>query len=68
MPPPTRVESPCVRLCTLDEQDVCVGCGRTIQEITGWSAMSEPEKLATLDRAAGRCRKRNEKRKKWTHD
>jgi predicted Fe-S protein YdhL (DUF1289 family) len=25
-------------MCTLDVDDVCVGCGRHIREITGWSA------------------------------
>ena len=30
------VASPCVRACTLDDQDVCVGCGRTLAEIKAW--------------------------------
>lgn len=25
--------SPCVGLCTLDDDDVCIGCGRTLDEI-----------------------------------
>ena len=24
---------PCVRLCCLDEQDVCLGCHRTLEQI-----------------------------------
>jgi len=43
--------SPCVRLCTLNEQDICVGCGRTLADITAWSRMSEPEKAECVARA-----------------
>jgi len=49
MPPSTP--SPCVRLCTLNEQDICVGCGRTLDDIKAWSAMSEPEKAQCVARA-----------------
>ncbi len=29
-----RIEdSPCIGVCTLDENDVCIGCGRTMNEI-----------------------------------
>lgn len=35
------VESPCVRNCCLDEQDICAGCFRHIDEIVGWRSMSE---------------------------
>ena len=27
------VESPCIRHCTLDDADICLGCGRTLDEI-----------------------------------
>jgi uncharacterized protein len=30
------VASPCVRACTLDDDDVCLGCGRTLEEIKAW--------------------------------
>jgi predicted Fe-S protein YdhL (DUF1289 family) len=49
-----RVPSPCRRLCTLNEQDVCVGCGRTLADITGWSAMSEDEQRACVQQARAR--------------
>ncbi len=38
------VTSPCIRRCCLDDNDVCVGCCRTIDEIVGWSASSITEK------------------------
>ena len=41
---PPNVSSPCVRICALDEADVCVGCGRTLDEIARWSSMSSEDK------------------------
>ncbi len=38
-------ESPCIRQCCLDEQDVCVGCYRTLSEITSWSSCSDEQKI-----------------------
>ncbi|MFC3093447.1 DUF1289 domain-containing protein [Alteromonas sediminis] len=45
------MESPCIRLCTLDDQDVCVGCNRSIDEIVSWHHASQIEKQAILSRA-----------------
>jgi uncharacterized protein len=42
------VRSPCVNICALDDHDVCVGCQRTVAEITGWSRMSNDERRAVL--------------------
>jgi predicted Fe-S protein YdhL (DUF1289 family) len=36
----TEVESPCVRNCCLDQQDMCLGCFRSITEILEWSNVS----------------------------
>ncbi len=38
------VKSPCVSICALDEDDVCVGCYRTGYEISNWGGMSADEK------------------------
>lgn len=35
--------SPCVDICTLDDDNVCIGCRRTIREIIDWSGMSPAE-------------------------
>ncbi len=43
------VESPCVSICRL-ENDVCVGCKRTLQEVASWSRLSDEEKQQVLDR------------------
>jgi len=52
--PAARTASPCRRLCTLDEHDVCVGCGRTIDEICGWSALDEAGRRRVCAAAAVR--------------
>lgn len=52
------VQSPCVRNCCLDTDDVCMGCGRTISEITGWHHAELAEKEAICQRAAERMQQR----------
>ncbi|MGH1461163.1 MAG: DUF1289 domain-containing protein [Neptuniibacter sp.] len=52
------VESPCIRNCCLDEQDVCLGCFRLISEITGWNSSTVEDKRAILHRCAMRRRNR----------
>lgn len=42
------VASPCVRQCCLNEQDMCVGCGRYLLEITGWLNFTDEEKMTVV--------------------
>jgi uncharacterized protein len=42
------VASPCVHVCALDEEDICIGCQRTVAEITHWSRMSNEQRRETL--------------------
>ncbi|HVC36941.1 MAG TPA: DUF1289 domain-containing protein [Gammaproteobacteria bacterium] len=49
------VASPCVSICCLDEVNICIGCGRTLDEIRRWSDMLEQEKRETLRHSADRC-------------
>lgn len=42
------VPSPCVRACTLDDDDVCVGCGRSLDEIKVWSGADAPARRRIL--------------------
>ncbi|BES71906.1 hypothetical protein RE428_29240 [Marinobacter nanhaiticus D15-8W] len=42
------VRSPCVSVCALDENDICIGCQRTADEITRWSQMSDEERLQVM--------------------
>ena len=51
------VESPCIRNCCLNKEDVCIGCGRTVEEITRWGDANDNEKLKILA-AAGKRKQR----------
>ncbi|MEL7538973.1 MAG: DUF1289 domain-containing protein [Pseudomonadota bacterium] len=44
--------SPCVRICTLDDSNICIGCGRTLDEITRWSRLDGDERRQIMDRIA----------------
>jgi uncharacterized protein len=44
----TAVASPCVDICRLDAEGLCVGCRRTIEEITEWSRASEARRREIL--------------------
>ena len=46
--------SPCIRVCALDENDICVGCYRSMEEICAWSSASEAEKRGILENAVRR--------------
>jgi predicted Fe-S protein YdhL (DUF1289 family) len=48
------VESPCIDLCTLDDDDICVGCFRSIAEICAWGGAAEEQRRLILQVAAGR--------------
>ena len=30
------VKSPCIEVCSLDNEDICIGCYRTANEIIEW--------------------------------
>lgn len=53
----TDIESPCVRVCTLDASgEHCLGCFRSLEEIAGWGRYPATEKRAVRMRAAERKR------------
>lgn len=37
------VNSPCIQVC-VTRYGICVGCGRTLEEIARWSYLSDKEK------------------------
>jgi len=37
--------SPCINVCMLDQKSgLCMGCKRTVEEITHWTAYSDQER------------------------
>ncbi len=49
------ISSPCVRNCCLDEKDICLGCGRSIEEIIRWGDVADKEKLQILMASKNVC-------------
>ena len=35
--------SPCIKICTYDDEGYCMGCQRTKEEIQGWRDRTEIE-------------------------
>jgi uncharacterized protein len=42
------VPSPCINICRLNAQGLCIGCRRTLGEIAEWSAASDARRLEIL--------------------
>lgn len=53
------VRSPCISVCALDAEDICVGCYRSAEEITLWTSLDNGAKRETIRRAAERAKKAN---------
>ncbi len=49
-----NVPSPCVRMCTLGDDDICVGCFRSLEEIKQWTQLSNVEKRQVVELADSR--------------
>lgn len=43
------IESPCVSVCALDENDVCIGCHRHGLEISYWGRLSSEQQQNVLN-------------------
>ena len=51
------VKSPCVEVCRMDpDEDVCVGCWRTLDEIARWRDMNDAQREVVLFALAKRRR------------
>ncbi len=49
------METPCIKNCTLDAASgLCLGCGRTVDEIAGWAGLSAGERARIMAELASR--------------
>jgi predicted Fe-S protein YdhL (DUF1289 family) len=48
------VASPCIGICRLNAARVCVGCGRTVDEIAQWLAASDARRADIKTLASAR--------------
>ena len=49
--PEKPVPSPCVSVCALNENDICVGCYRSADEIRQWGIFDNVEKRGVIQKA-----------------
>ena len=50
------VKSPCVFVCSLDDNDICIGCQRSGAEITEWGRFSNERRREILRQCEARAR------------
>jgi predicted Fe-S protein YdhL (DUF1289 family) len=50
----STLASPCIRICCLDEDNMCLGCFRTLDEIKAWTATDNPGRALVLQHCAQR--------------
>lgn len=49
------IASPCVNVCVMDPASgLCRGCRRTLEEIAGWTRLSEAERRRIMDELPAR--------------
>ncbi len=41
--------TPCIGVCALDGEGVCMGCHRTTDEIARWGQMDDAERMHLMD-------------------
>jgi len=46
---PKAKYSPCIKICTHDDEGYCLGCGRTVEEVKGWRNLTEDEQLDGIE-------------------
>jgi uncharacterized protein len=52
--------SPCIRNCCLDKDDICLGCGRHLNDILAWRDATCEEQQAMLELARKRLVKKQD--------
>ena len=44
-----NIESPCIKVCAVDgETGLCLGCGRTLNEIGGWMQFDDAGRQSVM--------------------
>jgi len=49
-----HVNSPCINICKLDENKICIGCYRTLDEIANWTKYTDEEKQNIINQVQNR--------------
>lgn len=56
-----NINKPCIRRCCLNEEDVCLGCFRTFDDMLQWNKANSTEKMKMLQKAGQRKKEHNSK-------
>lgn len=56
-----NINKPCIRRCCLNEEDVCLGCFRTFDDMLQWNKANSTEKMKMLQKAEQRKKEHNSK-------
>ena len=55
------IHKPCIRRCSLNEEEICLGCFRTFGDMLQWNKASIEEKQEMMDLAEQRKREHAKK-------
>ena len=58
-----KAKNPCVSICKIKD-DICIGCGRSRDEMKAWKGLKNKERKAVNELAAARLKALGKKRKK----
>ncbi|MET0378438.1 MAG: DUF1289 domain-containing protein [Spongiibacteraceae bacterium] len=50
------VKSPCISVCALNDDGICIGCWRSVDEIAAWSELDNEHKREVVRSAQQRAR------------
>lgn len=60
-----RIINPCVQICVRDREDgICLGCGRTVQEINDWINLSKEDRKKIVTSLDDRLKALTDKRRR----
>jgi predicted Fe-S protein YdhL (DUF1289 family) len=62
------VSSPCVGVCILDADGVCIGCYRRVEEIAAWTRMTDFQKAQIIAALAKRRLALSQARREGLHE
>ena len=49
------MDTPCIKICTYDAgSGLCLGCGRTLEEIGEWLSMTDAERRKVMEELPAR--------------
>jgi len=48
--------SPCISICRLNDEDICVGCYRSSEEIKNWIYLDDDQRQQIIDECLDRAK------------